>query len=310
MAISGMKAVMKRAALVLLLLLLAGCSPSDYVATEAAAGVATSPTPKPEYLLAAGDIASCAVQGDEQTAAILRKHKGTVAPLGDLAYERGTTAEFANCYEPSWGTVRNRTRPAVGNHEYASGDGAAAYFHYFGARAGEPGKGYYSYDLGTWHVIVLNSNCTAVSCAAGSAQEKWLRADLAATKSSCVLAYWHHPRWSSGPHGSSTAVAPFWSALYEKGADVVLVGHDHDYERFEPLNSAGQIDQVRGIRQFVVGTGGRSLYRIGTPITGSAARNDRAFGVLKLTLEPGGYKWEFLAANESPFKDSGVGKCH
>jgi hypothetical protein len=251
-------------------------------------------------LIAAGDIASCTSSGDEQTAALLARTPGTVATLGDNVYETGTAQEFADCYDPSWGRFRGRTRPAVGNHEYGTED-AAGYFAYFGARAAPPG-GWYSYDLGTWHLVVLNSNCgPAGGCEPGSPQELWLRADLASHSARCTLAYWHHPRYSSGPHGDDPTVEPFWLALAAAGADVILSGHDHDYERFAPK---------RGIREFVVGTGGRSHYPIVRRTTGSVVRNSTAYGVLRLTLRPGSYSWRFLPVRGASFTDKGSARCH
>jgi hypothetical protein len=262
-------------------------------------------------LLAAGDIADCSSSGDEATAALLdTRPDGVVATLGDNAYSRGTAREFAECYGPTWGRHRDRTRPAPGNHDYQTSR-AAGYFAYFGAAAGEPPRGYYSYDLGSWHVVVLDSNCGGTSCRAGGVQERWLRAELAASGAACTLAYWHHPRFSSGStHGSDDAVAPLFEALYEAGADVVLAGHEHNYERFAPLDPSGAVDSSRGIRTFVVGTGGRSHYKFASPIRGSEVRNGDTFGVLELTLEPGSYRWEFLPEAGKTFTDSGTGTCH
>ena len=262
-------------------------------------------------LLAAGDIASCSSSGDEATAALLNANpSAVVATLGDNVYDNGTAAEFANCYDPSWGGSKPRTNPSAGNHDYGTA-GAAGYYGYFGASAGDPAKGYYSYDLGAWHVIALNSNCSIVSCSAGSPQEQWLRADLAAHPSVCTASYWHHPRFSSGTtHGSSTTVAPLWQALYDGNADLVLEGHEHNYERFAPLNPSGQVDTARGIRSFVVGTGGRSHYTFGTPITGSEVRNSDTFGVLQLTLHANSVTWQFVHEAGKTFTDSGTQTCH
>jgi hypothetical protein len=267
--------------------------------------------PPPVTLLAAGDIASCASSGDEATANVLDAHPdGTVATLGDNVYDNGTASEFANCYDPTWGRHKSRTKPAAGNHDYNT-PGATGYYGYFGAAAGDPAKGYYSYDLGAWHVVVINSNCGAVSCAAGSPQETWLRADLAASTATCTLAYWHHPRWSSGTtHGSQSMMGPIYLALYDNNADVVLAGHEHNYERFAPLNPSGAVDSARGIREFVVGTGGRSHYPFGSPITGSEVRNNDTYGVLQLTLAATSYSWQFLPEAGKTFADSGTGNCH
>ena len=230
--------------------------------------------------------------------------------LGDTVYEDGTPAEYANCYSPSWGRHKGRTRPAVGDHEYRT-PGAAGYFGYFGAAAGEPGKGYYSYDLGSWHVVVLNSGCSQVSCSAGSAQEQWLRADLAARNQACTVAYWHNPLFTSGSvHRPTVAVRPLFQALYEAGAEIVLGGDNHNYERFAPQDPNGNADPTRGIRHFVVGTGGVGHYTFGPIQPNSEVRNDDTFGVLKLTLHPGSYEWEFVPEAGRTFTDSGTGTCH
>ncbi len=278
---------------------------------------ATSTTPAPATLLAAGDIATCgssmASMGDEATGALLDQNSGTVATLGDNVYPNGTATEFTECYDPSWGRHKARTRPAAGNHDYAT-PGAAGYYGYFGPAAGDPSKGYYSYQLGSWQIIVLNSNCGAVGgCGEGSPQEQWLRAELRDHPSDCTLAYWHHPRFSSGTtHGSETSMQPFWQALYDYGADVVLNGHEHNYERFAPQTPSGNADPARGIRQFVVGTGGRANYPIDSDslIANSEAHNDDTLGVLKLTLGEAGYDWQFLHAGGEAFTDTGSGACH
>jgi hypothetical protein len=259
-------------------------------------------------LIAAGDIAACDSQGDEATAALVAAREGTVAALGDTVYESGTPAEYASCYAPSWGRFKDRTRPAPGNHEYSTRN-AVGYFGYFGAAAGPAGQGWYSYDLGEWHIVVLNSNC-GVGCAAASPQGRWLRADLARHPARCTLAYWHHPRFSSGIHGSTPDMADLYGILYEAGADVVLAGHDHDYERFAPLDPNGAPDLERGIRSFVVGTGGDSFYPIFGQLPGSEVRYSSSFGVLVLTLEPTAYRWEFVTVPGSDFRDAGTGACH
>jgi Calcineurin-like phosphoesterase len=261
-------------------------------------------------LVGAGDIASCRSTGDEDTAALLGGINGTVATFGDNAYESGTSAEFARCYDPSWGQFKARTKPSVGDGEYETA-GASGYFNYFGEAAGDPQEGYYSYDLGSWHVIVLNSNCSEVGgCGAGSAQERWLRSDLEANPSACTAAHFHHPRFSSSERGSSSAVAPFWEALYEAGADVVLSGHAHNYERFAPQTPSGQADPAQGIRQFVVGTGGRSLISFGAVQANSKVRIADTYGVIKLTLHPEGYEWQFVTAPGGMEADSGSASCH
>ena len=268
--------------------------------------VTARPPGRGEVLVGAGDIADCGSSGAEATAALLDAIPGTVFTAGDNAYSSGTASEYANCYDPTWGRHKARTRPAPGNHEYNTGD-AAPYYAYFGANAGPSGRGYYSYDLGDWHLISLNSN---IDMSAGSAQELWLRADLAATTKTCVLAYWHHPRFSSGSHGSSTESQPLWQALYDYNADVVVVGHDHNYQRFAPQTPSGAPDPVRGMREFVAGTGGRSHYSFSTPIANTEAYNTDTWGVLKLTLDAASYSWEFIPITGGTYRDSGTGACH
>jgi hypothetical protein len=261
--------------------------------------------PRAALLLAAGDIAECPRQGDEATAALLDTLPGTVAVLGDNAYERGTEEEYARCYDPSWGRHKARTRPTPGNHEYATPD-AAPYYAYFGAAAGNPGEGWYSYELGAWHVVVLNSE---VPRTPDSPQIQWLRADLAAHPARCTLAYWHKPRFSSGPHGNNEAMQPFWEALYEAGADVVLTGHDHIYERFAPMTPDGRADAARGIRSFVVGTGGRSLYDIANVAANSQFRQNTAIGIIRFELAESSYRWRFIPTSGAPM-DEGSASCH
>lgn len=262
-------------------------------------------------LVGAGDIAKCGptLPGAEATAKLLDTIPGTVFAAGDLAYDQGTATEFANCYAPTWGRHKARTRPAPGNHEYGT-PGATGYYGYFGAAAGDPAKGYYSYNLGTWHIIVLNSQCTAVGgCEAGSPQEQWLRADLAAHPAACTLAYWHHSRFSSSTtHPSDPRFQPFWEALRAARADVVLTGHSHTYERFAPQDPAGRADP-NGLRAFVVGTGGKGLTPFGTPEPNSVVRSHAAFGVLKLTLHPTSYDWQFVPVAGATFTDSGTATC-
>lgn len=290
-------------------------APSSSATTEAPPTTTTAEAVQPAapaeraVLLAAGDIAGCETQGDERTAALLDANEGTVVTLGDNVYDRGTADEFARCYTPSWGRHRDRTRPSAGNHDYGTGR-AEAYFDYFGEAAGPRGQGWYSFDLGAWHIIALNSNCALVGgCGAGSAQERWLRSDLAAHPRRCTLAYWHHARFSSGLHGSNAVTSGLWRALHEAGADVVLVGHDHDYERFAPLGADGVPAAGAGIRQFVVGTGGRSLYPFRPPIAGSEVRHASGYGILRLTLDEAGYQWGFLGVEGSTFTDSGSAAC-
>jgi len=259
-------------------------------------------------VLAAGDIADCRSQGDEATARLLERTPGTILTLGDLAYPSGRPEDF-RCYDASWGRFKSRTRPSPGNHEYLTRD-ASGYFDYFGSAAGQRDKGYYSFDEGAWHIVSINSNCSRVGgCGRGSAQERWLRSDLAATSRRCTVAYWHHPLFSSGQHGAHRNMRPIWDALYEAGAEIVLSGHDHNYERFAPQTPAGAPDPARGIRQFVVGTGGKNYTRIRSPQPNSEVRNDNTFGVLKLTLRPSGYRWQFIPEAGKSFTDTGSGIC-
>lgn len=272
-----------------------------------------APTPGlPFVLVGAGDIASCTSTGDEATADRLDTVGGTVFTLGDNVYTNGTTDEFNTCYGPSWGRtgIKSRTKPVAGNHDYNT-PGATGYYGYFGAAAGDPTKGYYAYDAGTWRVYVLNSNCSIISCAAGSAQEQWLRQDLASFPRACVVAMWHHPRFSSGTaHGSSTTVQPLWQALYDNNADLVLSGHEHNYERFAPQTATGTLDNARGIVEFVVGTGGASHYGFGTPIANSVVRDGNTYGVLRLALAEGSWSFSFIPVMGQTFTDSGTGTCH
>ena len=265
-------------------------------------------------LVAAGDIACAPGEACQQaaTAQVVQSLNPTlVATLGDQQYERGSLADYRASFDLSWGRLKPLIRPVPGNHEYGT-DGASGYFEYFGAAAGSPQSGYYSYELGAWHVIALNSSdeCSAVSCSQGSPQERWLRTDLAAHPRACVLAYVHHPRFSSGDHGDSTSVLDLWRALYEAGADVVLAGHDHDYERFAPQDPDGNSDPARGLRSFVVGTGGAGLRSVDGPRPNSELREDSSYGVLALTLRASGYDWRFVPAAGGSFSDAGSGACH
>ncbi len=261
-------------------------------------------------LVGAGDISECTSSGDSATAKLVESIGGTVFTLGDNAYKDGTAKQFKSCYGPTWGRFRGRTRPAVGNHEYHS-KGAAGYWDYFGSRAGPRGKGWYSYNAGDWHVVVLNSNCSKVGCGKGSEQERWLRADLARHDHKCTLAYFHHARFSSDrEHGTAPEVGPFWEALYDYGADLVLSGHSHNYERFAPQTPWGKADSAHGIRQIVVGTGGAGSYRFAGNKAHSQVRNASTYGVLKLNLQSDSYDWRFIPTAGKSFKDSGRGSCH
>jgi acid phosphatase type 7 len=239
---------------------------------------------------------------------ILGMNPDAVLALGDNQYEEGTFDQFMNSYDLSWGRLKPITRPAVGNHEYLTAN-AAGHFQYFGSAAGDPAKGYYSFNLGNWHIIALNSNCSKVGgCGVGSPQETWLKADLIANPTACTLAYWHHPRFSSGAIGGNTAYTAFWNALQNAGAEIVLVGHDHNYERFAPQNSSGAADP-NGLREFVVGTGGKNFTSIATVQPNSEVRKDGVYGILKLELHPTSYTWEFVSESGYSFTDSGTQNC-
>ncbi|MBA3658201.1 MAG: Ig-like domain-containing protein [Gemmatimonadales bacterium] len=256
-------------------------------------------------LVGAGDIGTCSGDGDEATAKLLDQIPGVVFAAGDNVYNDGTAEEFANCYGPTWGRHKARTRPVAGNHEYNTPN-ATGYFDYFGPAAGDPTTGYYSYELGAWHVVVLNSN---ISSKIGSAQATWLAADLDAHPAACTVAMWHHPLFSTDSGSNRTRDA--WQLLYDHGAEIVLSGHQHNYQRYAPQTAAGQVDPAAGIREFVVGTGGRSIGgATRTPIGNNEVYYTGGFGVLKLTLQPNSYAWEFVSEAGKTFGDSGETSCH
>lgn len=266
----------------------------------------TAPPSGDPVLVGAGDIATSG-SGDSATAALLDNISGTVFTTGDNVYTNGTASEFNSYYQPTWGRHKARTRPSPGNHDYNT-SGASGYYNYFGSVAGPSGQGYYSYNLGNWHIVSLNSN---VSMSAGSAQEQWLRNDLAANPKSCTLAYWHHPLFTSGAnHAPSTSTRPLFQALYDYNADVVITGHNHQYERFAPMNPAGARDTARGLRSFVAGMGGADHYGFGTVQANSEARNSDTFGVLKFTLHANSYDWQFVPEAGRTYNDSGTTSCH
>jgi hypothetical protein len=283
-------------------------SPSDSARTtgprspaDRSPAATASTTPASTVLLAVGDIASCDATADELVGELAASLPGTIALLGDLAYPKGSPDEYATCFDPTWGALRDRLRPVPGNHDYET-RGAAGYFSYLGAGVGDPAEGWYSYDLGEWHLIALNSECDAIGgCGAGSAELAWLIADLSAHPVTCTLAYWHHPRYSSGRHGTNDMTDALWQILAAADADVVLSGHDHDYERLAPID---------GIRSFVVGTGGRSLYAWpGSPLAQTEVRANDTYGLLELTLGATDYAWRFVPASGGSFTDSGEGAC-
>lgn len=296
------------------------------------------PTSSSVVLVAAGDIAC-----DPEYAAF-RQGAGTakacheratselikrIAPrqvlaLGDIQYVKGAAGKYLASYDPTWGRFKQITHPVLGNHEGGEGGTNRVYFDYFGGRAGDRSKGYYSYEVGSWHIIALNSNCGAYlfngsrsDCRSGSAQDLWLKADLAAHAAPCTLAYFHVPRFSSGAvhHNSASTdhtLTALWQDLYAGGADVVLNGHDHNYERFAPMKPDGTADRAKGIREFVVGTGGDSLHAFSTIVSGSEVRNRDSFGVLKLTLSPTRYTWQFVndGSPGATNSDRGSASCH
>lgn len=313
-------------------------APVPAPAPESAPAPVPAPAPAPQppspVIAAAGDIA-CASSNQSFNAGlgnatacrqkytsnlVFSSGLSAVLPLGDNQYESGSVTEFMGSYDPTWGRVNGIAHPVPGNHEYYTSR-AAGYFDYFNGagrqngRAGDRAKGYYSFDVGSWHLIALNSNCSFVSCAAGLPQEQWLRADLAAHPNSCTLAYWHHPRFNSGytdDFADKPDTGALWQALYDARADVVLSGHAHGYERFAPQDPSGLSDPSLGIREFVVGTGGEDHHTaLSTTTKANTERlNTDTFGALRLTLGPTGYRWEFVPEAGATFTDSGSQACH
>ena len=299
------------AQLTLTLVLAVSLLPPTTAAAQDAGQPAAPAAADSVVVLAAGDIAKCNLEWDSQTGALLDVLPGTILGLGDNAYNTGSLQEYNDCYGPTWGRHKDRIYPVPGNHEYLTG-GAEGYFTYFGDRATplEPGcrkecKGYYSFDLGAWHIVALNSE---IDNNPGSEQDLWLRADLAAHPTVCTLAYWHKPRWSSGDHGSG-ASAPLFQAIYDYGVDIVLSGHDHDYERFAPQSPQGVLEYDRGVRQFVVGTGGDTHRGWESSAPNSEVKDADTWGVIKLTLNPTSYDWEFIPIAGQTFTDKGSANC-
>jgi len=315
-------------------ILLAGAVAASVAAAVTCGGAAPTPVPSPPPLpsaepprlptiAAAGDIVCAPASRDpcrhlETLAVVEALAPDLVLPLGDNQYESGSESEYAVMYNLSWGRLRATSRPVPGNHEYQDDFTAKGYYDFFNGPgavtgiAGERGKGYYSYNFGDWHMIALNSNCAHIrgGCGLNSLQERWLREDLQANKRPCTLAYAHHPRFSSGTNGSSENLGPLWQALYDYGVDVYLAGHDHHYERFAPQRPDGVSDPEHGIREFVVGTGGRSITPFRTILANSEVQDTTSFGVLSMRLGPTGYQWKYLAARGMPLEDSGAGTCH
>jgi hypothetical protein len=259
------------------------------------------------YVLAgAGDIASCG-SGAARTAKLLDAIPGTVFTLGDNVYPDGSARNYQRCYDPTWGRHRDRTRPTIGNHDYRS-DAGWPYFAYFGDNAGDPSTGYYSYDLGSWHIVELNSNCDYVDC---DKQLEWLDADLAASPAECTVSMWHHPLFTSGhDHEPAAWMRPFFQTLYNHGVELNLTGHNHNYERFLPMDGDGRVDEEHGVLPIVAGTGGASHYSFDRTQPNSVVRNEDTFGVLKLTLHTKWFEYEFVPVAGHTFTDSGTAVCH
>ena len=276
--------------------------------TVAAGGDVACDPDDPNYRNGVGTATACRQQYTSDL--LVNGGYDAVLALGDLQYNSGSLSDFNAVYDPTWGRVKSITYPVVGNHEYGQ-SGASGYFDYFGSRAGARGKGYYSVNLGAWHIIAINSNCGEVSCSANSPQEQWLRADLAAHPADCTLAMWHHARWSSGHDGDNTFMQAMWADLVAADAEIVLSGHSHDYERFAPQDANGNLDASSGVRQFVVGTGGAFFTGFGSTIDpNSQTHQNNTFGVLKLTLRPDAYDWRFVPEAGKSYSDSGTTACH
>jgi acid phosphatase type 7 len=294
-------------------LALAGCG-----ATGAAPMREGQSVPQGDPIVAAaGDIAcpsdlptpsACQQQA---TSDLLMTPLSAVLPLGDLQYEQGRLENFRRSYDPTWGRVKSITHPVPGDHDYGSSVDASGYFTYFGRLAGPPGKGYYSFNLGSWHIVALNGICENVGgCGQGSVQERWLAHDLAATPTKCVLAYWHQPRFSSGRERNHPIYDAFWRDLYAAGAEMVLNGDEHHYERFDPQRPDARLDTMQGIRELIVGTGGKNHEPFGNTAANSAVRDSDTFGVLMITLHGDGYDWRFVPVAGRTFSDRGRGTCH
>jgi hypothetical protein len=283
------------------------CSNTPTTPTSPTTGTVTSgpSSAATEVLVGAGDIANCSVTGAAETAALIQGQPGTVFTAGDNAYPSGSEQDFRNCYGPTWGRFLSRTRPAPGNHDYET-PGAAGYFGFFGSRAGSGYDGYYAYTLGAWRIIVLDSEAPV---SASSAQANWLKNEVATHASVCTAAIWHRPLVSSGPHGDNTDMRDLFQILYDADVEFVVTGHDHMYERFSPIDPNGRPDSVRGVREFVVGTGGTSLtgpvrMRLGSEMQGAN------WGIIRFDLSPGSYRWQFISVSGESFADSGIAMCH
>lgn len=282
-------------------------------ANWAGPGAVITPEPLPAVLVGGGDISVCGQAGDTHTAALIeallnRNTEAVVFTAGDNAQSMGQPLEYSVCFEETWGRFKDRIRPSPGNHDWFTEQGGP-YFAYFGEAAGPSGLGYYSYDLGDWHIVSLNSNC-GEDCGADSAQAAWLRADLEASDKSCTLLYWHHPLWSSGTVPIDPAAEALWRIASQYGAEVVVNGHDHMYERMAPLGPTGLPEPETGIRLFIAGTGGAWHFEEGQPYLASQARAAGVHGVLLFFLYSNRYDWHFIPVDGSDFVDSGSGTCH
>jgi hypothetical protein len=298
MAVSALSAV----AAVFIAAAITRCADDNAEAASQIVAAPLQPGAVQAVLVGAGDIADCGNNNDEATARLLDQTSGTVFTAGDNAYGAGTAQQFRDCYDPTWGRHKARTRPTPGNHDYRTSK-ASGYFAYFGTLAG---AGYYSYDVGGWHVLSLNSSIPA---SPGSPQYEWLRGDLDSSLAACSAAYWHQPVFSSGDHGNTPHMQAIWRLLYDHGVDVIINGHDHDYERFAPQDPDARPDPTKGIREFVVGTGGKSLRPFKAIRANSEVRNSDTYGVLKLMLRTKGYEWEFVPVAGGSFRDAGTGMC-
>jgi hypothetical protein len=281
-------------------------SPSAPAPVSSAGGEIRPPVSAslPATWVGAGDIGECG-GGSAQTADLLDRIDGTIFTTGDNAYPSGSRTDYQNCYNATWGRHRARTRPTPGNHEYES-PGAMPYYEYFGPNAGPSGRGYYSYDVGAWHIVSLNSEADA---RIGSPQESWLRADLAANPSACTAVYWHRALFGSGEHGGDAKMREIWRTLYQQNVDLVVVGHEHLYERFAPQDANGRVDPLRGIRQFVVGTGGAHTFRVRSSVGANSEMAASVWGVMVFTLDADRYRWRFVSVDGS-FHDEGAAACH
>ena len=303
--------------LVAIAALVTACSGSTVAPSIVPSAVASGATPVDPVIAAAGDIAcdptvnkGAPTNCDQAaTAAQIQALKpAAVITLGDNQYESNAASQYAAVFDQTWGQFKGLIHPTIGNHEYLTAD-AAGYFGYFGAAAGDPTKGYYSWNLGAWHIIALNSECRHVGgCASGSPQEAWLQADLAANPTACTLVTYHEPSWSSGEHGNAVQMTTIWGDLVAAHVDLALAGHNHDYERFPPLDASGN-PSASGVQEFIVGTGGKNHYPFTAPAIAGEIRDDTAYGVLRLTLHPSSYDWQFLPAPGYSFSDAGSMPC-